>query len=95
MKENTFPKNRIDVFLDVFKMNWSTLVYISLILGAFALPTVLVIIFSQLTGINILTNINTSNSEEILEPAETGSKSSGKNDVVNKFEPIDDDNLPF
>ncbi len=27
------------------------------------------------------------------EPA--GSKSSGKSDVVNKFEPIDDDNLPF
>ena len=29
------------------------------------------------------------------EPAVTGSKSSGKNDVVTKFEPIDDDNLPF
>ena len=27
------------------------------------------------------------------EPA--GSKSTGKSDVVNKFEPIDDDNLPF
>lgn len=27
------------------------------------------------------------------EPA--GSKSSGKADIVNKFEPIDDDNLPF
>ena len=28
-----------------------------------------------------------------IEPA--GSKSTGKEDVVNKFEPIDDDNLPF
>ncbi len=25
----------------------------------------------------------------------SGSKSSGKSDIVNKFEPIDDDNLPF
>ena len=32
-------------------------------------------------------------SEEAEAPA--GSKSTGKNDVVNKFEPIDDDNLPF
>ena len=24
-----------------------------------------------------------------------GSKSTGKSDIVNKFEPIDDDNLPF
>ena len=30
-----------------------------------------------------------------FEAPETGSKSSGKSDVVNKFEPIDDDNLPF
>ena len=29
------------------------------------------------------------------EEAEAGSKSTGKSDVVNKFEPIDDDNLPF
>jgi len=34
--------------------------------------------------------------EETSEPEEkSGSKSSGKSDVVNKFEPIDDDNLPF
>ena len=29
------------------------------------------------------------------EEPEAGSKSTGKSDVVNKFEPIDDDNLPF
>ena len=34
------------------------------------------------------------NGEEVEAPA-AGSKSTGKNDVVNKFEPIDDDNLPF
>ncbi len=45
--------------------------------------------------VEFLSTKGTSNSEEISEPAEAGSKSSGKNDVVNKFEPIDDDNLPF
>lgn len=45
--------------------------------------------------VEFLSTRGSSNSEEISEPAETGSKSSGKNDVVNKFEPIDDDNLPF
>lgn len=45
--------------------------------------------------VEFLSTKGSSNSEEISEPAETGSKSSGKNDVVNKFEPIDDDNLPF
>ena len=34
------------------------------------------------------------NGEETEAPA-AGSKSTGKSDVVNKFEPIDDDNLPF
>ena len=34
------------------------------------------------------------NGEEAEAPA-AGSKSTGKSDVVNKFEPIDDDNLPF
>ena len=35
-------------------------------------------------------------SEEYQSEAETaGSKSTGKSDIVNKFEPIDDDNLPF
>lgn len=34
------------------------------------------------------------NGEEVDAPA-AGSKSTGKSDVVNKFEPIDDDNLPF
>ena len=37
-----------------------------------------------------------SGSEEYQNEAETaGSKSTGKSDIVNKFEPIDDDNLPF
>lgn len=45
--------------------------------------------------VEFLSTKGSSNTEEISEPAETGSKSSGKNDVVNKFEPIDDDNLPF
>lgn len=36
-----------------------------------------------------------SNSDEFSTEETAGSKSSGKNDVVNKFEPIDDDNLPF
>ena len=36
-----------------------------------------------------------SNSDEFTTEETAGSKSSGKNDVVNKFEPIDDDNLPF
>jgi len=37
-----------------------------------------------------------SNSEDsVMLEEESGSKSTGKNDVVNKFEPIDDDNLPF
>ena len=33
--------------------------------------------------------------EEPTEAEPTGSKTTGKNDVVGKFEPIDDDNLPF
>ena len=45
--------------------------------------------------VEFLSTKGSSNIEEISEPSETGSKSSGKNDVVNKFEPIDDDNLPF
>ena len=45
--------------------------------------------------VEFLSTKGSSNAEEISEPVETGSKSSGKNDVVNKFEPIDDDNLPF
>ena len=45
--------------------------------------------------VEFLSTKGSSSSEESFEPAETGSKSSGKNDVVNKFEPIDDDNLPF
>ena len=45
--------------------------------------------------VEFLSTKGSSNAEEISEPAESGSKSSGKNDVVNKFEPIDDDNLPF
>lgn len=38
---------------------------------------------------------NKSSSNEAEAPSESGSKSTGKSDVVNKFEPIDDDNLPF
>lgn len=45
--------------------------------------------------VEFLSTKGSSSSEESFEPVETGSKSSGKNDVVNKFEPIDDDNLPF
>ena len=37
-----------------------------------------------------------SGAEEYQGEVETaGSKSTGKSDIVNKFEPIDDDNLPF
>ena len=45
--------------------------------------------------VEFLSTKGSSNSEEGFEPVESGSKSSGKSDVVNKFEPIDDDNLPF
>lgn len=45
--------------------------------------------------VEFLSTKGSSNSEEMSEPTEAGSKSSGKNDIVNKFEPIDDDNLPF
>lgn len=45
--------------------------------------------------VEFLSTKGSSSSEESFEPVESGSKSSGKNDVVNKFEPIDDDNLPF
>lgn len=43
--------------------------------------------------VEFLASKGASNTEEAEAPA--GSKSSGKSDVVNKFEPIDDDNLPF
>ena len=43
--------------------------------------------------VEFLASKGATNSEEIEAPA--GSKSTGKSDVVNKFEPIDDDNLPF
>ena len=36
-----------------------------------------------------------SNNEEFTAEEPAGSKSTGKSDVVNTFEPIDDDNLPF
>ena len=44
--------------------------------------------------VEFLSSKGPSSSDEFEAP-ETGSKSSGKSDVVNKFEPIDDDNLPF
>lgn len=37
----------------------------------------------------------TSKGSAPVEEEQSGSKSTGKSDVVNKFEPIDDDNLPF
>ena len=36
-----------------------------------------------------------SNNDEFATEEPAGSKSTGKSDVVNTFEPIDDDNLPF
>ena len=42
--------------------------------------------------VEFLSSKGSSNSEESTA---SGSKSSGKSDAVNKFEPIDDDNLPF
>ena len=66
MKDSSLPKNRIDVFLDVFQMSWRSLVYISMFLGLFILPTILVVIFSQMAGLNILTNVNSSNVDEVL-----------------------------
>ena len=46
--------------------------------------------------VEFLTSKGTSQTDEFDDEATTsGSKSTGKNDVVNKFEPIDDDNLPF
>lgn len=66
LKEKGLPKNRFDMFLDTFQMSWNSLVYISLFLGLFALPSILLIVFSQMTGINILTNVDNSNSEAIM-----------------------------
>lgn len=43
--------------------------------------------------VEFLASKGSSNAEEAENAA--GSKSTGKSDVVNKFEPIDDDNLPF
>lgn len=43
--------------------------------------------------VEFLASRGASNTEEA--EAQAGSKSTGKSDVVNKFEPIDDDNLPF
>lgn len=45
--------------------------------------------------VEFLSTRGSSNSDEQPAMSESGSKSTGKNDVVNKFEPIDDDNLPF
>lgn len=67
MKEKGLPKNRVEVFLDVFQMNWRTLSYISLFLSIFILPTILVLLFSEMANINILTNLNKENQEEILK----------------------------
>lgn len=47
--------------------------------------------------VEFLSSKGSSNSEEFSgsEAQTAGSKTTGKSDVVNKFEPIDDDNLPF
>ena len=45
--------------------------------------------------VEFLSTKGTVSSEEYPAEAPAGSKSTGKSDVVNKFEPIDDDNLPF
>ena len=45
--------------------------------------------------VEFLTAKNSENAEERDETPAAGSKTTGKNDVVNTFEPIDDDNLPF
>ena len=45
--------------------------------------------------VEFLSNKGSSSGDELTQDEPAGSKSSGKNDVVNKFEPIDDDNLPF
>ncbi len=44
--------------------------------------------------VEFLSSRGASNSEDIA-PMPAGSKSTGKSDTVSKFEPIDDDNLPF
>lgn len=45
--------------------------------------------------VEFLTNRGTSSADEPAASTEGGSKSTGKNDVVSNFDPIDDDNLPF
>ena len=45
--------------------------------------------------VEFLSTKGASSSEDYAPEAPAGSKSTGKSDVVNKFEPIDDDNLPF
>lgn len=65
-QELSLPKNRFEVFMDVMKNSWRTLVNISLILGLFSLPIILVVIFSRLVGLEILQNINLENSDEVI-----------------------------
>lgn len=45
--------------------------------------------------VEFLSSKGPSNNDEFTAEEPAGSKSTGKSDVVNKFEPIDDDNLPF
>ena len=66
-KELSLPKNRFEVFMDVITHSWRTLLNISLILGLFTLPIILVVIFSRMVGIEILQNIDINNSEELLK----------------------------
>lgn len=45
--------------------------------------------------VEFLSTKSQSSDEYQSEESTAGSKSTGKSDIVNKFEPIDDDNLPF
>lgn len=45
--------------------------------------------------VEFLTSKGGAPAEDIVPSEASGSKSSGKSDTVTKFEPIDDDNLPF
>lgn len=45
--------------------------------------------------VEFLSSKGATNTDDFAQEAPAGSKSTGKSDVVNKFEPIDDDNLPF
>ena len=45
--------------------------------------------------VEFLSSKGASNTDDYSSEVPAGSKSTGKSDAINKFEPIDDDNLPF